>query len=109
MNKSDIVNYVSNKSGFIKKEVNEIVNLVFEAVGKALIKDGKVTIANFGTFNISHMPEHKGVNPRTLEPTVIPACNRVAFKAGKALKKEINLPAEDFKLLLDNFVKKTEV
>ena len=90
MNKSDIVDYVSNKSGFVKKEVNEIVNLTFEATGKALIKDGKVTIANFGTFSVSFMPEHAGVNPRTLEKTVIPACNRVAFKAGKALKNEIN-------------------
>ena len=44
MNKSDIVNYVSNKSGFIKKEVNEITNLVFEAIGKAVIKDGKVLL-----------------------------------------------------------------
>jgi DNA-binding protein HU-beta len=92
MNKSDIVNYVSNKSGFIKKEINEIVNFTFEAVGKALIKDGKVTIANFGTFSISFMPEHGGVNPRTLEKTTIPACNRVSFKAGKALKDEINKP-----------------
>lgn len=90
MNKSDIVNYVSDKSGFIKKEVNTITNLVLEAIGKALIKEGKVTIANFGTFSISHMPAHAGVNPRTLEKTVIPACNRVVFKAGKALKTEIN-------------------
>ena len=90
MNKSHIVDYVSDKSGFVKKEVSTITNLVFEAVGKALMEDGKVTIANFGTFSISHMPAHAGVNPRTLEKTVIPACNRVVFKAGKALKEEIN-------------------
>ena len=58
----------------------------FEAVTKAVKKEGKITITGFGTFTKVKRKARKGRNPRTGEPVKIKASATVRFKPGKTLK-----------------------
>ena len=55
-----------------------------------MIKDGKVQIVGFGTFEVKERAEREGRNPQTRETMKIAACKTPKFKAGKALKDAVN-------------------
>ena len=53
MNKKDYVDFVSEKTGVSKKEVNLIIDTFIEEIINTLINGDKVMISNFGTFEKS--------------------------------------------------------
>ena len=92
MNKSELVDFISEKS---KTEVSKvliagIVDLVFEGIETGLKKGGEARFVGFGTFKIAHRKASTGRNPRSGESIEIPASNRVKFTAGKELKESVN-------------------
>ena len=53
MNKSDLVNNISNKSdSFLEDDIEKSVKLILELISKSLSKNQRVEIRNFGTFSI---------------------------------------------------------
>lgn len=66
------------------------VNTVFNEIAKAVTSGDDARIDSFGTFKAVVKPERAGHNPRTGETIVVPAHKSVVFKAGKALKEEVN-------------------
>ena len=89
MNKTDLVNAVAAK-GFTKKDADAAVAAVFEAIEGALVKGDKVQLIGFGTFEVRERAAKEGRNPKTGETIKIAASKVPAFKAGKALKDQIN-------------------
>ena len=55
-----------------------------------LSKGEKVSVAGFGVFKISERAARDGRNPQTGETIKIAASKSVSFKAGTALKEEVN-------------------
>ena len=55
-----------------------------------LSKGEKVSVAGFGVFKISERAAREGRNPQTGETIKIAASKSVSFKAGTALKEEVN-------------------
>ncbi|WP_346775424.1 HU family DNA-binding protein [Faecalicoccus pleomorphus] len=49
----------------------------------------KVSISDFGIFQITERAARKGINPMTKEEIDIPASNVVKFKPAKKLKEQI--------------------
>ena len=90
MNKSELINKVSEKSDITKKDAEKAVKAVFEAISEALQEDDKVQIIGFGTFEVRHRKEREGRNPQTKDINKIAASNTPAFKAGKQLKDLVN-------------------
>jgi len=89
MNKTDLVNAVSEDTGLTKKEAEKAVASVIDTITAAL-KDGeKVQLVGFGTFEVRNRAAKQGHNPRTGEPMIVPASKLPAFKAGKALKDAV--------------------
>lgn len=89
MNKTDLVNAVSEDTGLTKKEAEKAVASVIDTITAAL-KDGeKVQLVGFGTFEVRNRAAKQGHNPRTGEPMIVPASKHPAFKAGKALKDAV--------------------
>ena len=86
MNKSDIVNAISEKTGITKKDSEKFLNAFIETVEEALSKKEKVQLVGFGTFEVRKREQRKARNPQTNEEIIIPASNAPVFKAGKALK-----------------------
>jgi DNA-binding protein HU-beta len=56
----------------------------------SLKKGEKVTLVNFGTFNISERDSRSGRNPKTGETIEIPSKKVARFKVGSGLSKKIN-------------------
>lgn len=90
MNKTDLINVMADEAEISKKEAEAALKAFVEAVTKALVKGDKVQLVGFGTFEVSKRSAREGRNPKTGETMKIAACKAPKFKAGKALKDEVN-------------------
>ena len=84
--KAELVERVAELTGYPKTQVAMTYDLVFELIGEALAGNDKVTIPNFGTFQITERPARAGRNPATGEAITIAASRSVRFKVSKNLK-----------------------
>ena len=88
--KADIVENVSQKIGFSKKEASELVELVFDTL-KTVLQDGeKVKISGFGNFVVRGKNERIGRNPQTGEQIKISARRVLTFRPSQVLKAMLN-------------------
>lgn len=89
MNKADLIMTVATETGLSKKDVEMAINATMKSITEALVKEEKVQIVGFGSFETKHRAERMGRNPRTKEDVLIPATKIPVFKAGKALKDAV--------------------
>ena len=87
MNKSDLVNLVSIRTGQKKKDVQEIVNSMFDVLAEGILTGDKVQILGFGTFVTVMRSEKVGRSIKTGMPVKIPPAMVVRFKAGSEMKR----------------------
>lgn len=90
MNKTDLVNAISSKSGLNKKNSEAALNAFISTVQDTLKNGDKVVLVGFGTFEVRERAARKGRNPQTKEEITIPASKAPVFKAGKGLKDIVN-------------------
>ncbi|TMW73606.1 HU family DNA-binding protein [Alteribacter natronophilus] len=89
MNKTELINAVSEKTELSKKDATNAVDAVFDVITDSLQKSEKVQLIGFGNFEVRERAARKGRNPQTGEEIEIPASNVPAFKPGKALKDAV--------------------
>lgn len=89
MRKSDIIKAIFNNSPYRKKDIEDIVNQVFDLIVQGLITDGKVSIVNFGTFEKQIIPPYEGVHPVTGEKIQIDSHHRIRFVSSNKIKSLI--------------------
>ena len=87
--KAELVDRVAELTGYPKTQVAMTYDLLFEIMGEGLAEGEKVTVPNFGTFQISERPARAGRNPATGEPITISASKSVRFKVSKNLKDSL--------------------
>ena len=91
MNKSDLVNSISNKSdSFTEDDIEKSVNSILELISKSLSKKQRVEIRNFGTFSVRSREERLSRNPKTGTSVLVEAKNHPYFRASKNLKQSLN-------------------
>ena len=90
MNKSELINALAEKTEFTKKDAEKSLNAFIEVINENLAKGEKIQLVGFGTFEVKDRPARVARNPRTGEEVRIAACKAPVFKAGKALKDQIN-------------------
>lgn len=90
MNKKDIVNALSKKTGLSKAKASDALKSVTDSISGALKKNEKVSMIGFGTFDVVKRKARTGRNPSTGEKIKIKASNSPRFRAGKALKDAVN-------------------
>ena len=90
MNKAELIEAMAAKSGLTKKNAEAALNAFVETVGEQLVKGDKVSLVGFGTFEVSERAAREGRNPQTGETMQIAAAKAPKFKAGKALKDQVN-------------------
>jgi len=90
MNKTELINAVSESSGLTKADATKATDAVFEAITDALKSGDDVRLVGFGTFNVAERKASTGRNPRTGEEIQIAASKQPKFKAGKGLKDAVN-------------------
>ena len=89
MNKGDLVNAVAEVVS-TKKEAQEAVECVFNAIKDALKKNEAVQIVGFGSFKVNKREARKGRKPQTGKEIQIEARMVPKFVPGKALKDAVN-------------------
>lgn len=89
MNKTDLINSISEKSGLTKKDVENVLNGFLGEVSDALAKGDKVQLIGFGTFETRSRSGRVGRNPQTGKTIEIAASKVPAFKAGNKLKEAV--------------------
>ena len=89
MNKSELINSLSEETQFSKKDVSRVLESFSRIVQRTLKKGDRLQWAGFGTFWISRRPARKGINPSTKESIDLPAINVPRFKPGKTLKEVV--------------------
>lgn len=90
MNKTELVAEVAQRANLNKKEAEDAVTAILDAISDALAEEDKVQLVGFGSFEVKHRAERMGRNPRTKEEIPIPASKIPSFKAGKALKDAVS-------------------
>lgn len=87
MNKSELINALSEETAFSKKDVSRVLDSFTRIVERTLKRGEKVAMTGFGSFWISKRPARKGINPATKERINLPEVNVPRFKAGKNLRE----------------------
>ena len=90
MNKAELVELIANKTGTSKRQSEECIDLVVNAITKSVAKGEKVTLVGFGTFERRDRRARKGRDPRSGAEIDIPAKKVPAFSAGKQFKQAVN-------------------
>lgn len=96
MNKAELIQYLSDKTGITKKQAEDSIEALVEVITNTLQQGGEVNIAGFGAFLSKTRKARMGVNPQN--PTEKIQINEVRvpkFKAGKGLKDALKKPSSD--------------
>lgn len=89
MNKSELVDLMSEISGLTKVDSKKALDAFITATERTLAKDDSVTLIGFGTFSTSKRAARTGRNPRTGAKLKIPATKVVRFKVGAGLSAAV--------------------
>lgn len=90
MKKDGLIDAVMQAAGIeTKKQAQQAVEAVFDAIVKTLSKGEEVAISGFGTFKVAKRAARMGVNPKTGEKIQIKASTKPKFRAGKLLKEAV--------------------
>ena len=89
MNKQDLVNLVSEKTGISKEAAGKVQKAVIEAISSTLEKGDSVSLIGFGSFKVIERAAREGRNPSTGEKMQIPASKAVKFTPSKVLKEQV--------------------
>ena len=90
LTKKEIINSIYMQLGFSKKICENLFEDFFSIILEELIKNKKVKISKFGTFQLRYKKSRVGRNPKTLEKKIISERNVVLFRPSKELKKKLN-------------------
>jgi DNA-binding protein HU-beta len=87
MNRSELVDAISQRSGVDSSDVDASLKGLFEVVAGVVAKgDEKITIPGFISFEQTERAARTGRNPQTGEPLQVPASKAVKISAGSKLK-----------------------
>ena len=90
LTKKEIINSIYMQLGFSKKICENLFEDFFSIILEELIKNKKVKIPKFGTFQLRYKKNRVGRNPKTLEKKIISERNVILFKPSKELKNFVN-------------------
>ena len=90
MNKSQLIDKIAADAGLSKKDAEAALKATLGAIEGALVKNDKVVLVGFGTFETTKRAARTGRNPQTGAEMKIAAAKVPTFKAGSGLKELIN-------------------
>ena len=90
LTKKEIINSIYMQLGFSKKICENLFEDFFSIILEELIKNKKIKISKFGTFQLRYKKSRVGRNPKTLEKKIISERNVILFKPSKELKNFVN-------------------
>lgn len=91
MIKSELVQTIANRNPHLfQRDVENIVNAIFEEITEALAEGNRVELRGFGAFSVKNRPARTGRNPRTGDAVEVEEKWIPFFKTGKDLRERLN-------------------
>ncbi len=91
MTKSELIQKLAERNPHLfLRDIEKIVDTVFDEISEALVDGDRVELRGFGAFSIKHRDARVGRNPRTGETVQVDAKRLPFFKTGKALRERLN-------------------
>jgi integration host factor beta subunit len=91
MTKSALIEMVTERvEGLSKKQVEGIIDTVFEGMKDALARGEKIEIRGFGNFRLKQRDGKVARNPKTGEKVQVPSKKALHFKIGKPFHNALN-------------------
>lgn len=94
--RSDLVSRLASQFEQLSQRDAELaVKTILDAMVEALVKGHRIEVRGFGSFSVTRRPPRIGRNPRSGEQVTVPEKRVPHFKAGKALREAVDIPALD--------------
>ncbi len=91
MTKSELIQRLAERNPHLYlRDVEKIVETIFEEITKALVNGDRVELRGFGAFSVKQREARAGRNPRTGESVKVDAKRLPFFKTGKGLRERLN-------------------
>jgi len=90
LNKSDIIDYVSEEAYLSKRDARAAFEAIFEIISDALAAGSEVDIPNFGAIVVKERKEKVITNPGTGKKELVPQKKTAVLRLSKTLKDHIN-------------------
>lgn len=91
MIRSELIQKIADENPHLyQRDVERIVNTVFEEVTSAMARGDRVELRGFGAFSVKKRDARIGRNPRTGETVMVEEKHVPFFKTGKLLRDRLN-------------------
>jgi len=94
MTKSELIARLAEQNpDLYHRDIEKLVNTVFDTITNALVDGDRVELRGFGAFSIRERKARIGRNPRTGDAVNVDAKRMPFFKMGKGMKERLNRDA----------------
>ncbi|MCB1547555.1 MAG: integration host factor subunit beta [Hyphomicrobiaceae bacterium] len=91
MIKSELIQKIATVNPHLyHRDIERIVNVIFDEIVEALARGDRVELRGFGAFTVKHRAPRQGRNPRTGAPVEVDEKYVPFFKTGKDLRERLN-------------------
>ncbi|MEC9198523.1 integration host factor subunit beta [Donghicola tyrosinivorans] len=91
MIRSELIQIIADENPHLyQRDVERIVNTVFEEITEAMARGDRVELRGFGAFSVKRRDARVGRNPRTGETVEVEEKFVPFFKTGKLLRDRLN-------------------
>ena len=91
MIRSELVQKIADDNPHLyHRDVEKIVNSIFEEIIDAMARGDRVELRGFGAFSVKRRDARVGRNPRTGTPVDVEEKHVPFFKTGKLLRDRLN-------------------
>lgn len=91
MTKSELIQRLAEMNPHLYlRDIEKIVETVFQEISNALAQGDRVELRGFGAFSVKHRESRVGRNPRTGDTVKVESKRLPFFKTGKALREKLN-------------------
>ena len=90
LNKRALTAQFAERADIPKTQASAHLNTIISIISDALVEGKKITISDFGTFNLSEREAFEGYDPQNKVRIQVPKRVIPVFRAGKKLKESLN-------------------
>jgi integration host factor subunit beta len=91
MTKSELIDRIASQNPHLyQRDIEKIVNVMFDKIVKALRRGDRVELRDFGVFSAKIRGARKGRNPKTGAEVQVPQKVIPFFKTGKEMRARLN-------------------
>jgi integration host factor subunit beta len=91
MIRSELIQKIADDNPHLyQRDVEKIVNTIFDEITDAMARGNRVELRGFGAFSVKRRDGRTGRNPRTGEAVDVDEKHVPFFKTGKLLRDRLN-------------------